>query len=192
MGISGLLGALNSIVVDSHIKEFEGKTVGIDIYCWLHKAAYSCPIEIVQNLPTDKYVRYCVKRIRLLQQYNVKPLIVFDGGPLPMKEQTALERRVMRETHKEKGLELLKQGDINGAKESFQKAIEITKTMVYTLIKVFRELNIDFIVAPYEADAQLAFLSLNNYIACIITEDSDLLAYGCAAVSALSLLICSL
>jgi exonuclease-1 len=37
-------------------------------------------------------------------------------------------------------------------------------------------------VAPYEADAQLAFLSLGGYVDCIITEDSDLLAYGCSKV----------
>lgn len=44
----------------------------------------------------------------------------------------------------------------------------------------------EFIVAPYEADAQLAYLSSleleQGGIAAVITEDSDLLAYGCKAV----------
>lgn len=42
--------------------------------------------------------------------------------------------------------------------------------------------NIQSVVAPYEADAQLAFLALNNHIDVVITEDSDLLAYGCPMV----------
>lgn len=41
-------------------------------------------------------------------------------------------------------------------------------------------------VAPYEADAQLAYMSSleteKGGIAAVISEDSDLLAYGCPAV----------
>ena len=39
-----------------------------------------------------------------------------------------------------------------------------------------------YIVAPYEADAQMAFLALNNHVHAVITEDSDLLPYGCPRV----------
>ncbi len=37
-------------------------------------------------------------------------------------------------------------------------------------------------MAPYEADAQLAYLSINNYVDCVITEDSDLLTFGAKKV----------
>lgn len=37
-------------------------------------------------------------------------------------------------------------------------------------------------VAPYEADAQLAFLNKADIAQAIITEDSDLLAFGCKKV----------
>lgn len=47
-------------------------------------------------------------------------------------------------------------------------------------------------VAPYEADAQLAYLSslgtLNGGIAAVITEDSDMIAYGCKAVRTCTML----
>jgi exonuclease-1 len=42
--------------------------------------------------------------------------------------------------------------------------------------------GIEYIVAPYEADAQLAYLSLHNIVDVIITEDSDLLAFGARRV----------
>lgn len=38
------------------------------------------------------------------------------------------------------------------------------------------------IVAPYEADAQLAFLSRTGAVDVVITEDSDCLPYGCKKV----------
>lgn len=41
-------------------------------------------------------------------------------------------------------------------------------------------------VAPYEADAQLAYLSgleaVKGGVVAVISEDSDLIAYGCPAV----------
>jgi len=37
---------------------------------------------------------------------------------------------------------------------------------------------VECFVAPFEADAQLAYLSKIKYIDLVITEDSDLLAFG--------------
>ena len=53
------------------------------------------------------------------------------------------------------------------------------------LIKKFQALHslgVDVLVAPYEADAQLAFLSRSNIAQIIITEDSDLILFGCEQV----------
>jgi len=44
-------------------------------------------------------------------------------------------------------------------------------------------MKIDFVVAPYEADAQLAYLEKIGLIQAIITEDSDLLVFGCKRVN---------
>lgn len=37
-------------------------------------------------------------------------------------------------------------------------------------------------MAPYEADAQLAYLNKAGIVQAVITEDSDLLAFGCKKV----------
>lgn len=39
-------------------------------------------------------------------------------------------------------------------------------------------MNVKFVVAPYEADAQLAYLYKKKIIDVVITEDSDLLVFG--------------
>lgn len=54
--------------------------------------------------------------------------------------------------------------------------------MAYELIKVLRAEGIAYVVAPYEADAQLAYLERAGLIDAIITEDSDLLVFGCRTV----------
>lgn len=48
--------------------------------------------------------------------------------------------------------------------------------------QVARARGVDCIVAPYEADAQLAFLTKSGLAQAVITEDSDLLAFGCKKV----------
>ncbi|XP_073154986.1 exonuclease 1-like isoform X4 [Henckelia pumila] len=58
--------------------------------------------------------------------------------------------------------------------------------MARQLIQILRLENIEFVVAPYEADAQLAYLSgleaEDGGVVAVISEDSDLLVYGCSAV----------
>uniref|UniRef100_G1Q9K3 Exonuclease 1 n=1 Tax=Myotis lucifugus TaxID=59463 RepID=G1Q9K3_MYOLU len=45
-----------------------------------------------------------------------------------------------------------------------------------------RAQGVDCLVAPYEADAQLAYLNKAGIVQAIVTEDSDLLAFGCKKV----------
>ena len=45
-----------------------------------------------------------------------------------------------------------------------------------------RDKGVDCIVAPYEADAQLAYLNKTGIAQVIITEDSDLVLFGCNKV----------
>ena len=42
--------------------------------------------------------------------------------------------------------------------------------------------NVQYIVSPYEADAQMAYMVEKGQVDFAITEDSDLLAYGCKKV----------
>ena len=45
-----------------------------------------------------------------------------------------------------------------------------------------RKTYINYIVAMFEADAQIAFLQMNGIADIAISEDSDLLVFGCDKV----------
>ncbi|ORY00203.1 putative exonuclease [Basidiobolus meristosporus CBS 931.73] len=182
MGISGLLPLLKPIQSRVHISSYAGETVAVDAYVWLHKGAFGCAKELCLGEETDKYVEYCMHRIRLLQHYKVKPFVVFDGGPLPSKEGTEESRESMRKENRKKALEYLNCGQHVKAVECFQKCVDITPEMAKKFIEALRKESIDYIVAPYEADAQLAYLFKQNKVTSVITEDSDLLVFGCKRV----------
>lgn len=49
--------------------------------------------------------------------------------------------------------------------------------------KVLKRENVSYVVAPYEADAQMTFLAISNQVDAVLTEDSDLIPFGCPRVS---------
>ena len=59
----------------------------------------------------------------------------------------------------------------------------------FLLVQALKASNVEFIVAPFEADAQMAYLAVNNVVHSVITEDSDLLPYGCPRVRLLLALL---
>lgn len=123
MGITGLLPLLRDVTHEAHIGEYRGKVAGIDAFCWLHRGAFTCGTELVLGRPTDKcvracvdclhatmpirpsltslgrpahtnrYIRFCMERVQLLQSHGVTPLLVFDGASIPAKRARNVERR---------------------------------------------------------------------------------------------------
>ena len=65
-----------------------------------------------------------------------------------------------RQKAAEKAKMLLAAGQVKEAATAFSGAVVITADMAHELVVQLQLLGIDFIVSPYEADSQLAFLSL--------------------------------
>lgn len=57
--------------------------------------------------------------------------------------------------------------------------MEVTPEMYVPLIKRLIAENVYYVVAPYEADAQLGYLYRSSLIDFVIAEDGDMLFYGC-------------
>lgn len=115
MGIKGLLPFLSAAQRDVNIASFRNQRAAIDAYCWLHRGAYSCALQLVMKTESCEkllvgclllcrfclaahlyhrpFIKFCMKRVNLLRQYNITPIVVFDGANLPMKADTETERR---------------------------------------------------------------------------------------------------
>lgn len=179
MGVSGLLPLLKSIHRPTELKKFAGETLGVDAYGWLHRGAIACAVDLAKGNPTRKYVDFAMHRVRMLKHFGVTPYIVFDGDFLPSKAATEGSRAKRREESKKSAMELLRAGKSSQAALEFQKAIDVTPEMARNLIDELKKLNISYVVAPYEADAQLVYLERQGLINGILSEDSDLLVFGC-------------
>ncbi|XP_044162007.1 exonuclease 1 [Bufo gargarizans] len=182
MGIQGLLQFLKEASEPINVKKYKGQTVAVDTYCWLHKGAFACAEKLAKGEPTDQYVTYCMKFVHMLLSHGVRPILVFDGCTLPSKKDVEKTRREKRKLNLQKGKQLLREGKLSEARDCFTRAVNITSKMAHEVIKAARSEGIDCIVAPYEADSQLAYLNRHGFAQAIVTEDSDLLAFGCKTV----------
>lgn len=179
MGIQGLLQTLKNIQRRRHISEYKGQRVAIDGYCWLHQGLYMCSYEAGVGVMSRKHIQYCANRLEMLLEAGVIPVVVFDGAPLPMKQKVEENRAKMREDSKKEAEDLWREGDSRKAQKVLARGIDVTPEMAHQFIRILKKKNVEYVVAPYEADAQLAFLYLTSYVSLVITEDSDLLAFGC-------------
>jgi exonuclease 1 len=75
-------------------------------------------------------------RVRLLRHYRIQPYLVFDGGHLPAKKGTELERKKKREENMARGHSLAAQGKHHQAREFYVKCVDVTPQMAFQLIKV--------------------------------------------------------
>ncbi|KAI0501602.1 hypothetical protein KFK09_016547 [Dendrobium nobile] len=182
MGIQGLLPQLRSIMQPIHVQDLRGQTVAVDTYSWLHKGAIYCSLQLCKGIPTTKHINYCMHRVKLLQHHGVKPILVFDGGFLPMKIDQETKRARKRKENLERAMEHEAAGNSVAAFDCYQKAVDISPSIAFELIKVLKQEKVDYVVAPYEADAQMTFLSMYKHVDAVITEDSDLIPFGCSRI----------
>ena len=129
-------------------------------------------------LTSDRFVDFAMHRVRMLQHFGVIPFLIFDGDYLPSKAATETDREKRREASRKAGLELLNAGKTAQAHLELQEAVDVTPEMARQLIDELRKTNVQYIVAPYEADAQMVYLERKGLVDGILSEDSDLLVFG--------------
>lgn len=114
----------------------------------------------------------------MLVHFGITPYLIFDGDNLPSKAGTEKDRRERRKEGKRLGLELLRVGKMSQAQLELQKAVDVTPEMARAFIEELKLSNVQYVVAPYEADSQMVYLERKGIIDGILSEDSDLLVFG--------------
>jgi exonuclease-1 len=184
---------------------FSGERVAVDGNVWVHKGTYCCALDLASGRPSFGYAHYCRSLTRLLLENGVRPVVVFDGHSLPAKGPERERRRQRREratadmhayddelrelendAH-ERGTNANREQAVavaRGTREDMaRQAVSVTSEMVEAVMKTLLELDgVEVLRAPYEADAQLAFMARSGAVHAVLTEDSDLLAHACPRV----------
>ncbi|MFQ6087236.1 MAG: flap endonuclease-1 [Candidatus Bathyarchaeia archaeon] len=115
---------------------------------------------------------------RLICDYNIRLVFVFDGEPPQLKQQEIVKRRKLREKATREWKAALKAGDYITA---FSKAVmtsRLTKPMIEDTKRLLQLLGIPFVQAPSEAEAQTAYMAFKGDVWAASSKDYDSLLFG--------------
>ena len=117
--------SLSSYIIT--ITLYSGQTAGIDASCWLHRAAHSCCLDLVLGRPNNKYLQFTCKCLNVLLGYNITPIVIFDGGLLPMKANEENKRNKIRSDKREEVLKLHSTGNKEAAWKAAAAAVRVNQ-----------------------------------------------------------------
>ncbi|RLF15356.1 MAG: flap endonuclease-1 [Thermoprotei archaeon] len=127
---------------------------------------------------TSHLVGLAFRATRLLYEYDVDLVFVFDGRPPKLKEAEVAKRKLAKEKAEREWREALARGDLAKA---FSKAVvtgRLTREMVDDAKRLLKLLGIPFIEAPQEAEAQAAFMASRGDVWASNSRDYDSLLFG--------------
>ena len=115
---------------------------------------------------------------RLLHDYNMLLVFVFDGQPPALKQHEINKRREQREKATQQWHEALKKGDYA---QAFSKAVmtsRLTRPLIEDAKHLLSLLGIPCIQAPSEAEAQCARIAMKGDVWAASSKDYDSLLFG--------------
>ena len=166
-----------------HMSAFSGKTVVVDASIYMYKfTGYNALIENMYLLITT------------LKYYKITPIFVFDGKPPPEKKDTLRLRKLDKQTAETKCAELktelsaMTENDpdrdelVIAIEKLKRQFIRINQRDIDSVKKLIQSCGVTYYDAPGEADLLCAQLVIAKLAWACLSDDMDLLIYGCTRV----------
>ena len=88
MGIQNHAPFLATYTENISFSELREKVFGIDACSWLYKGVYCCVYELATGIKTSRHVDFVMKRLEILEDSMILPVLVFDGKCVKLVEGT--------------------------------------------------------------------------------------------------------
>src|SRR5882762_5050807 len=115
---------------------------------------------------------------RLIADYDIRPVFVFDGPPPELKREEIRKRREAREKSRHEYETAVASGDSAKAWSKAVMTSRLTRPMVEEAKTLLGLLGIPWIQAPSEGEAQAAFLARQGDVWAAGSKDYDSLLFG--------------
>ncbi len=115
---------------------------------------------------------------RLIHDYDIRLVFVFDGQPPKLKHREISKRRELRQKAVREWQKALERGDYRTA---FSKAVmtsRLTQPLIDDAKYLLSLLGIPYLQAPSEAEAQAAYMAMRNEVWAASSKDYDSLLFG--------------
>lgn len=166
------------------LENLRGKSFAVDAnntlyqFLALIRMPDGTPLQDSNGNVTSHLAGLMFRSTRLICDYNIRLVFVFDGEPPQLKQREIMKRRELREQATREWEAALKAGDYITA---FSKAVmtsRLTRPMVEDAKRLLKLLGIPFVQAPSEAEAQTAYMALRGDVWAASSKDYDSLLFG--------------
>ncbi len=127
---------------------------------------------------TSHLIGLFYRTTRLITDFGVLPIFIFDGPPPDLKRKELEERRTEREKLKREYIEAISKGDYRTAWSKAVRMDSLNKNMIDDAKRLLRLLGLPVIQAPSEGEAQAAYLVKIGVAWACSTQDYDAFLFG--------------
>jgi len=165
------------------LKELSGKKLAIDAYNTIYqflsiiRQPDGTPLVDSKNRITSHLSGLFYRTINILEN-NIMPIFVFDGMPPVLKQRTIEARVSRREEAYEEWQEAKKKGLLEEARLHAMASAKINKEIVDSAKELLSAMDIPYIQAPSEGEAQAAKLVKEHLVYAAASQDYDLFLFG--------------
>jgi len=169
-------------VVD--LSNLKGRSLAVDAFNVLHqflaliRTQDGTPLMDEEGRVTSHLVGLAYRTTRLIADYRIKPVFVFDGIPPPIKRAEVERRKASRRKAEEEYKAAIEAADYATA---FSKAVmtgRLTAELVADSKRLLDLLGIPWIQAPSEGEAQAAYVARKGDVWGVNSRDYDSLLFG--------------
>ena len=186
MGVA-LTPIVEKQIVD--LEAFRGRTIAVDgnleLYQFLSviRLRDGSPLEDGKGRITSHLSGLMFRTTRLIADYDVRPIFVFDGTPPSLKAREIEKRRAAREKAARDYELALKGGDYGTAWSKAVMTSRLTREMVSEAKTLLQLLGIPYVQAPSEGEAQASWLARQGVAWAVGSKDYDSLLFGAPRVA---------
>ncbi len=127
---------------------------------------------------TSHLVGLLLRTTRLMADYGMRPVFVFDGKPPALKKRTLEARRQYRERARKEWDEAVQRGDYSSAWSKAVTMNSLTQPMQDDAKKLLGLLGVPYVQAPQEGEAQAAHMASRGDVWAANSRDYDVVLFG--------------
>jgi flap endonuclease-1 len=166
------------------LDDLRGKSFAVDANNYLYqflsliRMPDGTPLQDSHGNTTSHLAGLMFRSTRLMHDYDMQLVFVFDGKPPQLKQHEIMKRREMRQKATQEWQDALRVGDYAKA---FSKAVmtsRLTQPLIEDAKTILSLLGIPFVQAPSEAEAQSAYMAMKGDVWAASSKDYDSLLFG--------------
>ena len=115
---------------------------------------------------------------RLMLDYDLRLVFVFDGQPHPLKASVLAERRTVREKARAEWSEALRRHDFHTAWSKAVMMSKLDQAMIDDAKRLLSLIGVPYVQAPGEGEAQAAFMNSRGDVWATSSQDYDSILFG--------------